>query len=97
MIFSEQGIKADPNQIVAIQHMNPPNNKKELLRFLGMTKYLMRFVPNLSSLSTPLRFLLKNDATWIWGPEQQASFNELKEKIVNAPVLQYFNLGGGNS
>jgi hypothetical protein len=71
--------------------MERPQNKKELLRFLGMTKYLSQYIPNLSTVSAPLRNLTKNYVDWQWYPEHEKSFCELKNKLVSAPVLAMFN------
>lgn len=77
--------------IRAIVEMERPQNKKELLRFLGMTKYLSQYIPNLSTLSAPLRNFIKNDVDWQWYPEHEKSFCELKSKLVFAPALAIFN------
>lgn len=59
-IFTKQGVSPDPDQVEAINRMEEPKNKKELLRFLGCCNYLMKFIPNLSKLTELLRSLLKN-------------------------------------
>ena len=35
---------------------------------------------------------MEKDIEWQWNPEQQRSFISLKELIIKAPVLKYFNL-----
>ena len=59
--LSEAGVKPDPNKIAAIVKMPEPTNKTELQRFLGKINYLAKFLPNLASVSAPLRSLLEND------------------------------------
>jgi hypothetical protein len=56
--------------------------------FLGKVNYLRRFISNLSGkvkAFTPI-FRLKNDAEFIWGAEQQAAFEEIKEYL-STPLL----------
>ena len=48
-IFSDQGVKADPDKISAITDMPLPEDATELRRFLGMITYLAKFIKNLSS------------------------------------------------
>ena len=54
-----------------------PENKEELQRFLGMTTYLSKFIPNYSQTSAPLRTLLEKDCEWHW-EEQNVAFSALK-------------------
>ena len=60
-IFSDQGMKADPDKISAITDMPLPEDATELHRFLEMITYLAKFVKNLSSKSSLLRKLLEKD------------------------------------
>ena len=39
----------------------------------------------------PLRRLTHKGAEWIWGHEQEVAFERIKEAVVKAPVLRYFN------
>jgi hypothetical protein len=41
--------------------MPAPEDTTGLLRFLGMVKYLTKFVPNLSEIAAPLNDLLRKD------------------------------------
>ena len=45
----------------------------------------------MSSITTPLRSLLKSDIHFIWEPEQQSVLAKVKEVLSSAPVLHYFN------
>lgn len=90
-IFSEKGIEPSSDYIKAIVKMPTPQNKQELLRLLGMAKYLNKFIPNLSKISAPLRNLTRNDVDWHWNNDHEQSLNQLKHLITNAPVLTFFN------
>ena len=90
-VLSKDGLKPDPNKTEAIANMPCPKNKEELQRFLGMLTYLGKFIPNLSHVASPLRALLEKNVEWHWQAEQMNSFTSLKELIMKAPVLKYFN------
>lgn len=90
-IISQDGVKMDEDQVASIAKMNSPQNKKELLRFLGITKYLSKFIPNVSEISSPLRQLTKDRAEWIWSNAHEKSFQKLKSLICSSPVLRYFD------
>ena len=60
-LLTAEGLKPDPEKIRAIVEMNTPENVKDLQRFLGMVRYLSKFVPRLSELVLPLQHLLYAD------------------------------------
>lgn len=53
-IFTNKGLRADPEKTKAITKMQPPDNVTALQHFLGMINYLGKFISNLSELSAPL-------------------------------------------
>lgn len=58
-IFDKNGVMPDPEQVGAINCLDIPNNRVELQRILGMVNYFRDFIPNLSSITEPMRNLLK--------------------------------------
>lgn len=90
-IFSQEGMKIDPDRIKAIVELKSPNTKKELQIILGMINYLRRFVPGLADMAAPLQALLKKDVEWLWTKVHENTFVNIKKCISQAPVLQNFN------
>ena len=90
-ILSKEGISVDPEKEKAISDMPAPKDRKSLRRFLAMVNYLSRFSPRLSEAQLPLRELDKNNCSWMWGPHQQSSFEEVKRIISTSPVLTLFD------
>lgn len=90
-IFSEEGMKIDPERVNAITNMKSPTNKKELQIFLGMVNYLRKFIPNLANIASSLQLLLKKDVTWLWTKIHEDVFETIKKKLTEAPTLQNFN------
>lgn len=90
--LTEDGIKPDENKIKALTSMNPPKDKKELSRFLGMITYVSKFIPNVSKLTYELRQLLRNNVVWEWSDIHQKAFEALKNILTREPVLlAYFD------
>ena len=58
-VIGKDGLKPDPQKVEAIVSMDAPRDKEELQRFLGMTTYLAKFIPNYSQVAAPLRILLE--------------------------------------
>lgn len=90
--ISANGIEPDKSKLKAIINMSKPNDKKSLHRFLGMTTYVSRFIPNFSEITNPLREILKKNVSWFWGPKQDEAFNKLKHLLVKPPVLKFFDV-----
>lgn len=90
-IISSGHIKPDMKYIAAIKEMPRPNNKSDVMRLLGLFKYMARFIPNLSKRSANLRNLTKNNVEWIWNEEHEAEVNDLLSSISTAPVLAIFD------
>lgn len=90
-VFSQDGIKVDTDRVDAIINIKSPKNKKELQIFLGMVNYLRKFVPNLANIMSPMRELLKINVEWLWTEIHEKSFNDMKNCIAKAPILQNFD------
>jgi hypothetical protein len=89
--YSEFGVSPDTSKVLAIQEMPAPADRKELERFLGVTNYLAKFIPNYSTVTTPLRELLRKDVVFRWDHSQEKAFQKLKELLASPPVLCYFD------
>lgn len=56
-MFNRHGIRLDKKRVDAVTNIPKPKERKELERFLGITNYLSRFIPNYANISAPLREL----------------------------------------
>ena len=96
-IIGRDGIKCDPARCAAIADWPIPKDVPAVRSFLGIAGYYRKFVPNFSLLSVPLNALLtqaspfRRDPKGAWGPEQQASFDKIKEALTAPPVLRIFD------
>ena len=89
--FTENGIKHDESKVKAILEMPHLQSKQDLRRFMGMVTYLGKFLPNLSTISAPLRQLLQEDILWHWTDEQSSAIQGIKKLITQSAVLKYFD------
>ena len=63
----------------------------EVRGFLGMVGFSARFIPNFTTIAEPLRWISRQELFFVWGSEQEKSFQELKQQLASAPVLAYFD------
>ena len=90
-IFSQEGLKPDPEKTRAITDMPVPIDSQSLHRYLGMITYLTKFIPRLSEIATPLRQLIKQDSVWHWDNQHQKTFEAINNAISNPPFLKYYD------
>ena len=85
----QRGIEISQRSIDAINKIVAPTNKTELQSLIGKVKFIRRFISNLSGkirAFSPL-LKLKADLGFVWGKEQQLALDEIKNYLVNPPVL----------
>ena len=90
-VFSERGMQPSVNKITAIQEAKQPENQKAVRSFLGLTNYLKRFIEDYSTLTYPLRQLLKQNTDFIWTDDCNTAFIALKDKLTSEKCISYFD------
>ena len=86
-IMSAEGIRVDPVKIEAVVNWKPPRNFTEVRSFLGLAGYYRRVVKGFSIIASPLTKLLRKGVMFEWSDKCQNSFEQLKDMLVEAPVL----------
>jgi hypothetical protein len=89
--FDETGVRISEDRAKVIQNWPIPQNTRQVRTALGAANYVRRFVPNYSQLTFPLRQLTLQDVKFHWGPEQQQSFDKLKQHLTGDTILVYPN------
>jgi len=87
-LVNKNGLQVNPDKVLSIVNYPRPKNAKEVHRFCGLTSWYRRFVDNFAHISAPLTNLTKKNVKWKWGKEEEDAFNELKERLINAPLLR---------
>ncbi|XP_022151643.1 uncharacterized protein LOC111019551 [Momordica charantia] len=86
-VISKQGVEVDTEKVKAIREWPTPKNASEIKSFHGLAGFYRRFIRDFSSIAAPLNELIKKHMKFEWGKAQDCAFNELKDKLCNAPLL----------
>ena len=87
-------VKPLRSRLEANQKLQPPKNTKGCRSFAGVANFLSMFCPELQKLLKPIYDLTRKGRPFIWGKEQQDSFEEIKHKLMKPPVLHMPNKTG---
>ena len=90
-IVYKEGIKVDFAKIKIILDLKPPMNSKQVRVLLGHTGYYRKFIRYYSDMTYALEQLLREDKEFNWIEECHISFEKLKRKLVEAPILRFPN------
>ncbi|KAL8134287.1 hypothetical protein AgCh_009360 [Apium graveolens] len=94
-VVSGRGIELDPAKVEAITNWPRPSNVTEVRSFLGLAGYYRRFVEGFSSIALPLTQLMRKGIKFEWNDDREKSFQELKKRLVSAPILVLPSGSGG--
>ncbi|KAL4017063.1 hypothetical protein IC575_024737 [Cucumis melo] len=94
-VVSSERVSVDPAKIEAVTNWPRPSTVSKIRSFLGLAGYYRRFVEDFSRIASPLTQLTRKGTPFVWSPACESSFQELKQKLVTAPILTVPD-GSGN-
>ena len=86
-VISGEGIQVDSKKVKAVLEWEAPKNPTEVRSFLGLAGYYRRFIRDFAKLATPLTKLTQKGMDFVWSNACDRSFQELKTRLTQAPVL----------
>ncbi|GJU14044.1 reverse transcriptase domain-containing protein [Tanacetum coccineum] len=85
--ISKSGIEVDKAKVDVIAKLPHPTSVKGIRSFLGHAGFYRRFIQDFSKIARPMIHLLEKDTPFIFSKECIESFNTLKKKLTEAPIL----------
>ncbi|RVW20291.1 Retrovirus-related Pol polyprotein from transposon 17.6 [Vitis vinifera] len=94
-VVSNDGISVDPGKVDAVANWRRPSTVTEIRSFLGLAGYYRRFIEGFSKIALPLTKLTQKGVKFEWSDDCECSFQELKNRLVSAPILTIPSGSGG--
>jgi hypothetical protein len=92
-VINQHGISVDPKNVASMVNWQSLATLTEIHSFLGLAGYYRCFVQNFSSIAKPLTRLTEKGVDFEWDNDCKVSFQTLKHKLVNAPILSLSESG----
>ncbi|GJV70860.1 reverse transcriptase domain-containing protein [Tanacetum coccineum] len=85
--ISKNGIEVDKAKVDVIAKLPHPTTVKGVRSFLGHAGFYRRFIQDFSKIARPMTHLLEKETPFFFSKECIESFNTLKRKLTEAPIL----------
>ena len=85
--ISATGLEVDQSKVSIIKTLAPPTTIKGIRSFLGHVGFYRRFIKDFSKIARPLCRLLENDTKFSFDDSCKATFEEIKIRLVQAPIM----------
>ncbi|GJT09390.1 reverse transcriptase domain-containing protein [Tanacetum coccineum] len=85
--ISKNGIKVDKAKVDVIAKLPHPTIVKGVRSFLGHAGFYRRFIQDFLKIARPMTHLLEKETPFFFSKECIESFNTLKRKLTEAPIL----------
>ena len=86
-MVNHRGIEVNPDQIRAINSLQPPRNPKEVQKLTRMMAALNRFISRSAERCRPFFLLLHKWKEFRWSEECVIAFQELKRYLSHPPIM----------
>ncbi|KAK1788748.1 hypothetical protein P4O66_002560 [Electrophorus voltai] len=88
-VVSHNKLCMDPTKVKAVENWPRHTSVHLVQRFLGFTNFYRRFIKNFSAFAASLITLTRKvSGRFCWSTEPQQAFDELKHRLIKAPILQ---------
>lgn len=90
-VVGHNQVGPEQGKLDSVESWPTPRNIKDIQRFLGFAGFYRRFIYDYAGITKPMTKLTRKNTPWVWGEEEDASFNGLKRAFASSPVLAQFD------
>ena len=88
-VIMSKGLKPDPKKVKAEEPR--PTSKGELSNLLSLESYLPKFLLGPAEICKPLQELTAKEARFLWSPQHETAFSDIRQLVVNHSVLKFYD------
>jgi hypothetical protein len=89
--ITPKGITLTERHIEAVKNFPVPVKMVHVQRFLGLTNFFRKFIPNYASIAKPLHNLLRKNVEFSFDEKCQKAFQALKNRLIGYPILSLYD------
>ena len=90
-VIDKGGIRPNPQKLDAVRNWERPKTVTQVRSFTAFCNYYRKFVKNLAEVAKPLYALTSKAVKFIWNEEHEETFQLLKMRLLQAPILSFPN------
>lgn len=79
------------SKVETVRNFREPETSEKVKSFLGLVNFCAAFIPNMATISEPLRRLTRKKEPFKWGETQRVAFQTLKEKLMRSKALGIYS------
>ena len=88
-LVTSSGIQPLPEKVQSIKDWPVPRCIRDVRAYYGLVGYYRRYIQNFATIAEPLTRLTKKHTKFEWSPEADRSFKQLKQALLDAPILAF--------
>lgn len=90
-IIDSEGIRPISDNVISIRDFPTPSTRKNIRQLLGKINFYKKFIPQSALLLEPFHNLLRKDVPFVWSPDCQKAFDQVKKLLLAKPILAIFD------
>lgn len=90
-ILTNKGIEVDPVKVEVLRNWAEPTTITGIKSFLGFAGFYRQFVKDFSRIAKPMIALQSPANPFVWSPDCQRAFDEIKAALLAIPTLAHFD------
>ena len=91
MRITKDGCAADPDRMTAVEQLPRPESRSQVRQVLGLVQQFSQWVPDIAPATVSMRSLLRNNAAFVWSPECEVEFQQMKAVLSDEKFIKPFD------
>lgn len=79
------------SKVETVRNFREPETSEKVKSFLGLINFCAAFIPNMATISEPLRRLARKKEPFKLGETQRVAFQTLKKKLTRSKILGIYS------